>query len=52
MTTAGIFGQLMAVDDESVELAAAPAGQIKYAKAAIARILDEEVASTRPRSVR
>lgn len=45
MTTAGIFGTLVAIDDDSVQLAVAPGVELKYAKGAIARILDEEVAT-------
>ncbi|MDQ1248052.1 MAG: Preprotein translocase subunit YajC, partial [Actinomycetota bacterium] len=44
MTTAGIFGQLVAVEDETVQVVVAPGVEIKYAKGAIARILDEEAA--------
>ena len=45
MTTAGIFGTLVAIDEDSVQLAVAPGVELKYAKGAIARILDEEAAA-------
>ncbi len=45
MTTAGIFGTLRAVDDDSVLIEVAPGTVIKYAKAAIARIVDDPSAT-------
>ncbi|MCB0914940.1 MAG: preprotein translocase subunit YajC [Actinobacteria bacterium] len=41
MTTAGIFGTLRAVDDETVLIEVAPGTAVKYAKVAIARIVDD-----------
>lgn len=45
MTTAGIFGTLRAVDDDSVLIEVAPGTVIKYAKVAIARIVDDSSAT-------
>ncbi len=41
MTTAGIFGTLRAVDSETVLIEIAPGTAVKYAKVAIARIIDD-----------
>jgi preprotein translocase subunit YajC len=41
MTTAGIFGTLRAVDDESVLIEVCPGTTIKYARVAIARIISD-----------
>ncbi len=42
MTTAGIYGTLSAVGDDTVELEVAPGVRVKYAKAAVARIVEEQ----------
>lgn len=42
MTTAGIYGTVVAVDDDTVDLEVAPGVTIKYARAAVARILNDE----------
>lgn len=40
MTTAGIYGTLSAIDDDTVELEVSPGVRMKYAKQAIARIVE------------
>lgn len=40
MTTAGIYGTLTEIADDTVELEVAPGVRMKYAKAAVARIVE------------
>lgn len=42
MTTSGMYGRVGAVDEDSVSLEVSPGTSIRFAKAAIARILTEE----------
>jgi preprotein translocase subunit YajC len=43
MTTAGLYGTLVTVDDESVLLETSPGVTSRWARPAIARVLDEVV---------
>ncbi len=40
MTTSGLFGRVVALDDETVELEVAPGVAVRWARAAIAEIRD------------
>lgn len=42
MTSAGLFGTVVGVDDEEVRLEIAPGTVVRFARGAVARILDEE----------
>jgi preprotein translocase subunit YajC len=42
MTTAGLFGRITAVDGEEVHLEVAPGVELRFARAAIARRMDDD----------
>lgn len=42
MTTAGIYGEVVSVDGDTISLEVAPGVQLKYARAAVARIIVDE----------
>ena len=46
MTTAGIYGTVTSVDDDVITLSVAPGVEIRYAKAAVAKIKHDELAAT------
>jgi preprotein translocase subunit YajC len=43
MTTAGIYGTVTSVDDDVITLSVAPGVEIRYAKAAVAKIKHDEL---------
>ena len=44
MTTAGIYGTVISVEDDIITLEVAPGVQLRYAKAAVAKIKDDPAA--------
>lgn len=42
MTTAGIFGRVVSVDEDAVTVEVSPGTSMRFAKAAVGRILTEE----------
>jgi preprotein translocase subunit YajC len=48
VTIGGLYGTVTAVDDDTVMLEVAPGVQTRYARPAIARVLDREQATTGP----
>ena len=45
MTTAGLFGTVVALDDEIVTLEVAPGTELRFARGAIGQRVDDEVAA-------
>ena len=41
MTTAGLYGTVVAVDDEDVRLEVAPGVELRFARGAVARVVDD-----------
>lgn len=48
MLTSGIFGIVMAADDETLQLEVAPGTVVKVARGAVARVLGDESAEPAP----
>lgn len=48
MTTAGIYGEVVSVEGDTLSLEVSPGVRLKYAKAAVARIIVDEPATDAP----
>lgn len=46
MTTAGLYGTVTSVDDDTVGLEVAPGVEVRHARAAVARTIDDDAATT------